>query len=110
MAFEKVSTGSHEPSSLKVIIVGGSIAGLTLARSLYHARINYVLLEAASDIAPQAGASIAMSPNAPRILDQLGIYKEFLNYATELRNEALFTAEGKQIAYSGEAIEITNAR
>ncbi|KAF7503254.1 hypothetical protein GJ744_004045 [Endocarpon pusillum] len=61
---------------LKVIIVGGSVAGLTLAHCLYRAGIDYVVLEAREDIAPQLGASIGIFSNGARILDQLGIYGE----------------------------------
>lgn len=61
---------------LKVIIVGGSVAGLTLAHCLYRAGIDYVVLEAREDITPQLGASIGIFWNGARILDQLGIYDE----------------------------------
>ncbi|ERF72896.1 hypothetical protein EPUS_08704 [Endocarpon pusillum Z07020] len=62
--------------ALKVIIVGGSVAGLTLAHCLYRAGIDYVVLEAREDIAPKQGASIGIFANGARILDQLGIYGE----------------------------------
>nr|WGJ63577.1 FAD-dependent monooxygenase [Aspergillus striatus] len=60
--------------TFKVIIVGGSIAGLTLAHCLERIGIDYLVLEKASEIAPQVGASIGVFPNGARILDQLGIY------------------------------------
>jgi 2-polyprenyl-6-methoxyphenol hydroxylase-like FAD-dependent oxidoreductase len=59
----------------KIIIVGGGVAGLTLANMLEKFDIDYVLLEAYHDIAPQVGASIGMFPNGLRILDQLGCYE-----------------------------------
>ena len=55
---------------LRVIIVGGSVAGLTLAHCLHHSDIDFVLLEARNEIAPQVGASIVVLPNGARILDQ----------------------------------------
>jgi 2-polyprenyl-6-methoxyphenol hydroxylase-like FAD-dependent oxidoreductase len=55
---------------LKVIIVGGSVAGLTLAHCLHHSSIDFVLLEARKEIAPQVGASIVVLPNGARVLDQ----------------------------------------
>jgi len=55
---------------LKVIIVGGSVAGLTLAHCLHHSNIDFVLLEARKEIAPQVGASIVVLPNGARVLDQ----------------------------------------
>lgn len=57
-----------------VIIVGGSVAGLTLANILERIGIEYILLEAYPEIAPQVGASIGLAPNGLRILDQIGCY------------------------------------
>jgi FAD dependent monooxygenase len=61
--------------NFKAIIVGGSVAGLTLAHTFEQARINYILLEARDTISPQLGASIVIMPNGARILDQMGIYE-----------------------------------
>lgn len=58
----------------RVIIVGGGIAGLTLANSLERAGISYLLLEGHDEIAPRVGASIATLSNGARILDQLGCW------------------------------------
>lgn len=62
------------PKDFKVIITGGSIAGLTLANMLDKLGIDFVLLEAWREIAPQVGASIGLLPNGLRVLDQLGLY------------------------------------
>ena len=64
----------------KVIIVGGSIAGLTLAHCLDRAGIDYVVLEKHEDVAPELGASIGIMANGARILDQLGLYNEIESY------------------------------
>ncbi|KAE8340703.1 hypothetical protein BDV24DRAFT_151823 [Aspergillus arachidicola] len=58
----------------KVVIVGGSVAGLTLAHCLQRAGIDHVVLEKSSDLSPQVGASIGIIPNGGRILDQLGLF------------------------------------
>ncbi|CDM27378.1 hypothetical protein DTO013E5_8492 [Penicillium roqueforti] len=63
-----------EAPKFKVIIVGGSIAGLTLAHSLSQANIDHVVLEKRASIAPQEGAFIGVWPNGAQILDQLGLY------------------------------------
>ncbi|KAL0765485.1 hypothetical protein CaCOL14_012234 [Colletotrichum acutatum] len=55
---------------IKIIIVGGSVAGLSLANMLERFDIDYTILEAYSEIAPQVGASIGLLPNGLRILDQ----------------------------------------
>ncbi|KAE8151568.1 hypothetical protein BDV25DRAFT_171339 [Aspergillus avenaceus] len=60
----------------KVIIVGGSISGLTLAHCLDRAGIDYVVLEKHHDIHPQLGASIVIFPNGGRILEQLGMFRQ----------------------------------
>ena len=60
------------PSHLRIVIVGGGVAGLALASALEKADIDYVLLEGRSGIAPFLGASIAVAANGFRILDQLG--------------------------------------
>lgn len=62
-------------NNFKVVIAGGGIAGLVLANMLEQFDLDYVLLEAHSDIAPPVGASIGMFPNGLRILDQIGCYQ-----------------------------------
>lgn len=58
----------------KLIIVGGSVAGLSLANMLEQAGLDFIILEAYKDIAPQVGASIAIYPQFARILDQIGCW------------------------------------
>lgn len=58
----------------KVVIVGGSVSGLSLANMLEKFNIDYILLEAHPEIAPQLGASMGLLPGGLRILDQLGCY------------------------------------
>ncbi|GAD99479.1 FAD binding monooxygenase [Paecilomyces variotii No. 5] len=62
-------------SNFRVIIVGSSVAGLTLAHCLQQANISHVVLEQGDDVAPQVGASIGILQNGARILDQLDLYK-----------------------------------
>ncbi|KAJ6118338.1 FAD binding monooxygenase [Penicillium samsonianum] len=64
-----------DDSQFKVIIVGGSIAGLSLAHCLYKAGITCIILEKRSEIAAYEGASVAIMPNGGRILEQLGLYE-----------------------------------
>ncbi|KAJ3938327.1 uncharacterized protein N0V96_011572 [Colletotrichum fioriniae] len=63
--------------TFKIVIVGGSVAGLALANMLEKFNIGYVVLEAYPEIAPQVGASIGLLPNGLRILDQLGCYEAY---------------------------------
>ncbi|KAJ0416307.1 hypothetical protein BJY00DRAFT_304207 [Aspergillus carlsbadensis] len=63
----------------KVVIAGGSITGLTLANMLQLYGIDFVVLEAYPDIAPQVGASIGILPYGNRILDQLGLFQGIMD-------------------------------
>lgn len=65
-------------TDFRVIIVGGGVSGLTLANALERANIDYLLLEGREEIAPFVGASIAISANGGRVLDQLGCYETIL--------------------------------
>ncbi|KAI0882424.1 uncharacterized protein GGS22DRAFT_43895 [Annulohypoxylon maeteangense] len=58
----------------RVIIVGGSVSGLSLANMLEKFGIEYLILEAHPNIAPQLGASMGLLPSSLRILDQIGCY------------------------------------
>ena len=62
----------------KVVIVGASVAGLSLANMLQAKDIDYVVLEAYPAIAPQVGASIGLLPHGNRLLDQLGLFDRIL--------------------------------
>ncbi|KAE8154439.1 hypothetical protein BDV25DRAFT_172091 [Aspergillus avenaceus] len=70
-------------TQFKVLIAGGSIAGLALAIMLEKNNIDFLVLEARADIAPQVGASIALQANGLRILDQLGLYEEIWEHVKE---------------------------
>jgi 2-polyprenyl-6-methoxyphenol hydroxylase-like FAD-dependent oxidoreductase len=69
--------------TFKIIIAGGSVAGLTLANMLEQNNIEYIVLEKYGSIAPQLGASIAVMPNGARILDQLGAWDPLVSSLTE---------------------------
>ncbi len=71
-----------DKNTFRVIVTGGGVAGLTLANSLQRANIPCVLLEARNEIAPAEGASIAISANGGRILDQIGALTEVYNAST----------------------------
>jgi 2-polyprenyl-6-methoxyphenol hydroxylase-like FAD-dependent oxidoreductase len=80
-----------------VIIVGGSIAGLTLAHCLHHLNISYTVLEAYSELAPDAGASIALLPNGTRILDQLGMHDAVCAVSAPISRTKFWDANGKSL-------------
>jgi FAD dependent monooxygenase len=78
----------------KVIIVGGSIAGLTLALCLQRAGIDCVVLEKRSNVAPQEGASVGIMPNGGRILDQLGLFDAVENLVEPLESSHVCYPDG----------------
>ncbi|KAL2851041.1 monooxygenase [Aspergillus pseudoustus] len=78
----------------KVVIVGGSVAGLTLAHCLHRANIEYVVLEKRVQIAPQEGASIGLWPTGGQILDQLGLWKDVTGDAEAILCHNLLFPDG----------------
>nr|J7FK10.1 RecName: Full=FAD-dependent monooxygenase idtM; AltName: Full=Indole-diterpene biosynthesis cluster protein M [Claviceps paspali]AFO85424.1 FAD dependent monooxygenase [Claviceps paspali] len=78
----------------KVVIVGGSVAGLSLAHCLERLGVSYVVLEKGSQIAPQLGASIGILPNGGRILDQLGIFRDVEDEIEPLNFAVIRYADG----------------
>ncbi|OJJ78133.1 hypothetical protein ASPBRDRAFT_50921 [Aspergillus brasiliensis CBS 101740] len=78
-----------DKTEFTVIIVGGSISGLALAHCLHHANIPHIVLEKASEPAPQKGASIGIMPNGARILDQLGLWEKIGCYVEPLAKPVL---------------------
>lgn len=83
----------------KVLIAGGGIAGLSLALMLEKNGIDFLVLEAYPEIAPEVGASIGLLPNGQRILDQLGCYETLLKLAeTPVENVFIRNSEGEVMA------------
>ncbi|KAE8143620.1 hypothetical protein BDV38DRAFT_289532 [Aspergillus pseudotamarii] len=72
-------------SPMRIIIVGGSVTGLTLAHCLDRAGIDYIVLEKHEEIHPQIGASVVIFPNGGRILEQLGLYQRIEDLSQKLR-------------------------
>ncbi|KAJ5720015.1 Monooxygenase FAD-binding [Penicillium malachiteum] len=88
-----------KPKNFRVIIVGGSIAGLTLAHCLMHHGIDFVVLEGRNEIAPQEGASISIWANASLAVDQLGILDDLLAEVEPLEYVYNWSDKGKLLSY-----------
>ncbi|EKG22567.1 Monooxygenase FAD-binding protein [Macrophomina phaseolina MS6] len=91
----------------KVVIAGASVSGLSLANMLEKFNIDYVILEAYPNVAPQLGASIGLLPSGLRILDQLGCYEPIRRmvgncyYQNSLRRfDGRVLAKNKHITFS----------
>lgn len=95
-------------SDFQVIIVGGSIGGLTLAHCLQSVGIDHIVLEKSSSPAPQIGASIGILPNGARILDQLQLWSEVENYIEPLSTATIGLPDG--FSFSSSYPQIINER
>lgn len=85
-------------TKFKVIIAGGGIAGLSLANMLQKTGIDFVVLEAYPELAPQVGASIGLLPHGLRILDQLGLYKPIRKLVAPLDHFHFRSLRGEIVA------------
>jgi FAD dependent monooxygenase len=87
-------------SQFKVIIVGSSITGLTLAHSLQRIGVEFVILEKRGSVTPQEGASVGILPNGARVLDQLGLYHEIEQVTAPLGVTHIHFPDGFQFTSS----------
>lgn len=78
-----------------VVIIGGSVAGLTLANILERYGIEYILLEKYKEIAPQLGASIGILPHGSQVLDQLGLEGQISSLSERVEKMQTFSPDGE---------------
>lgn len=57
---------------MRIVVVGGGVGGLTVARSLWKAGFDVLVLEQAREYG-EVGAGIQLGPSATRVLDRLGL-------------------------------------
>lgn len=86
----------------QVAIVGGGIAGLTLALEFERLGIRYALFEAHISLSPDEGASLGLQPNGLRILDQLGAFEEIAQHTAPIQDRHLFDGQGKLLTSIGD--------
>ena len=79
-----------------MIIVGGGIAGLTMALSLHQAGIRARVYEATEDVLP-LHAGINLQPTAVRELTELGLGEQLSQEGVEIRALSLFNKHGQLI-------------
>ncbi|BCS03114.1 uncharacterized protein AKAW2_61378S [Aspergillus luchuensis] len=95
--------------SLKVVIVGGSIAGLLLANALARQEIDFVVLEARSEAAPCDGAGLCLLSSGARILDQLGIFEDIQYHGGPISVQRIWRDDGKLLGHT-EGLALITAR
>src|SRR5258708_10108108 len=82
--------------AMEVIVVGGAIAGLTMALSLHQAGISVRVYEAVRDLVP-LGVGINLQPIAVRELTELGLGDELARSGTAIQEWSLFNKFGQLI-------------
>ena len=81
---------------MNVIVVGGGIAGLTMALSLHQAGIRVRVCEAAEDVRP-LGVGINLQPTAVRELTELGLAEQLNHAGITIGALSLFNKHGQLI-------------
>ena len=92
----QLTQSSAAMAPFRVIIVGGSIAGLALANMLEQYDIDFTVLEKHEKIAPQLGAGLALLPHGSRILDQLGCYDVMEKLSMSVNSLSGYDDNGKR--------------
>jgi FAD dependent monooxygenase len=92
--------------TFKVIIIGGSVSGLTMAHTLEKAGIEYVLLERGAEVTFNGGASIGLQPHGLRIMDQIGCYEDILGTTVPMAVANHRSPNGKAFSRSEFAVQI----
>ncbi|EUC33579.1 hypothetical protein COCCADRAFT_26114 [Bipolaris zeicola 26-R-13] len=84
----------------KVLIVGGGVAGLTLAIMLELYGFEYELLEKHPNVAPKLGAGVGITPNGARILDQIGVWDSMCEYASPVNSGVALSPKGQTVIFN----------
>ncbi|RYP85134.1 hypothetical protein DL769_001038 [Monosporascus sp. CRB-8-3] len=87
-------------ASFKVLIIGGGIAGLSLAIMLEAYGFEYELLEKHADVAPKLGAGVGLTPNGARILDQIGVWDEMCMHASPVDSGTALSPQGQTVIFN----------
>lgn len=84
-------------NAMRVLIVGGGIAGLAMARALELQGISSDLIERKDD-APQGGTGIYLPGNAARALKQLGLLDSVAVTAVPIHTQRILDSRGRQLS------------
>ena len=82
--------------SVRVVVVGGGIAGLSSAIALRHSGHEVVVLERATRIDP-VGAGITLFTNAMKALARLGVGEAIAARGAAATRSAILTREGREL-------------
>jgi len=82
---------------MDVVIIGGGIAGLSIARALEKNQLQTTLYESAPELKP-VGAGIALAFNAMQACRSLGIYEEVSSKGLAIQKTLITSYNGKIIS------------
>ncbi|KAI0140827.1 hypothetical protein BJ166DRAFT_542416 [Pestalotiopsis sp. NC0098] len=104
-----MTTELQQQQPFKVIIAGGSVAGLTLANMLERAGIDFEVLEK-REVAPQLGQSILVLPCTNLIHRQLGLQSPTEQGAIPIGVREHWDDKGKLFCSSDELIQLARVQ
>ncbi|KAF9580214.1 hypothetical protein BGW38_003232, partial [Lunasporangiospora selenospora] len=81
-----------------VLIIGGGIAGLSLAMLLERAGIQFQVYERAATVRP-LGSAVALGPNVLPMFEQMGILDDFVAMAKENNVVSNFNEDLEQTSF-----------
>lgn len=82
---------------MKILIVGGGIAGLAVARALELRGLSPDLVERKADV-PQGGTGLYLPGNAARALHQLGLLNSLSAIAVPIDTQEILDSRGRQLS------------
>ncbi|KAI1120971.1 hypothetical protein F5Y10DRAFT_289089 [Nemania abortiva] len=81
----------------RVVILGAGPGGLFTAHALAAANIDFIVLEKQPEIVRYRGALFVAWPPLVRLMDQLGLYKQFMELSTPITTKTHFTTSGEPL-------------
>jgi 2-polyprenyl-6-methoxyphenol hydroxylase-like FAD-dependent oxidoreductase len=84
------------PGSLRIVVVGGGIGGLTAALALRARGLNATVFEQA-EVLREIGAGVSIHPNAARLLKRIGLDDQLRKIGSPISGITLRTSQGNAI-------------
>ena len=87
---------------MRILIVGGGIAGLAMARALEQRGFSPDLIERKADT-PQGGTGLYLPGNAARALQDLGLLESIAAIAMPITTQRILDSRGKPLSVTQNA-------